>query len=64
MRRTNGTKAIGAFGAPWDDAIVARWSANPLGVHWPEIDAALVKSDRGNGGPPALRRPVIIVDGG
>jgi hypothetical protein len=32
MRRTNGTKAIGAFGAAWDDAIVTRWSANPLAI--------------------------------
>jgi hypothetical protein len=23
---------FGAFGAPWDDAMVARWSANPLGT--------------------------------
>jgi hypothetical protein len=23
---------FGAFGAPWDDAMVARWSANPLGI--------------------------------
>ena len=29
---------FGAFGAPWDDAMVARWSANPLGMLWPEID--------------------------
>jgi hypothetical protein len=23
---------FGAFGAAWGDAMVARWSANPLGV--------------------------------
>ena len=26
---------FGAFGAPWDDTMVARWSANPLGMLWP-----------------------------
>jgi hypothetical protein len=33
---------FGAFGAAWDDALVARWSANPLGMLWPEMDAAFV----------------------
>ena len=33
---------FGAFGAAWDDAMVARWSANPLGMLWPEMDAAVV----------------------
>ena len=32
--------SFGAFGAAWDDAMVARWSANPLGMLWPEMDAA------------------------
>jgi hypothetical protein len=41
---------FGAFSAAWDDAMVARWSANPLGMLWPERDAAFVASD---GGPPA-----------
>jgi hypothetical protein len=27
---------FGAFGAAWDDAMVARWSADPLGMLWPE----------------------------
>jgi len=31
--------ALGAFGVAWDDAIVARWSADPLGMLWPEMDA-------------------------
>jgi hypothetical protein len=25
---------FGAFGAAWDDAMVARWSANPLDMLW------------------------------
>jgi len=29
---------FGAFGAAWDDAMVARWSANPLSMLWPKID--------------------------
>jgi hypothetical protein len=28
---------FGAFGAAWGDAMVARWSANPLGMLWPEM---------------------------
>jgi hypothetical protein len=40
----------------------ARWSANPLGMLWPEMDAAFVTS--GGGGAPAVaRRPVVIVAG-
>jgi hypothetical protein len=35
---------FGAFGAAWDDAMVARWSVNPLGMLWREMDAALVVS--------------------
>jgi hypothetical protein len=27
---------FGAFGGAWDDDIVARWSANPLAMLWPE----------------------------
>jgi hypothetical protein len=38
------------------------WSANPLGMLWPELDAAFVTSGGGNGGPPAAaRRPVVVV---
>jgi hypothetical protein len=31
---------FGAFGAAWDDAMVARGSANLLAIVWLEIDAA------------------------
>jgi hypothetical protein len=41
---------FGAFGAAWDDAMAARWSANPLGMLWPEGDAVLVTTGGGNGG--------------
>jgi len=45
--------------------MVERWSANPLGILWPEMDAAFVTSGGGNGGPPtAARRPVIIIAAG
>jgi hypothetical protein len=40
---------FGAFGAAWDDAMVARWSANPLGMLWPERDAAFVGASGGGG---------------
>ena len=54
---------FGAFGAAWDGAMVARWSANPLAMLWPEMDAALVVSGGGgNGSPPAaVRRPVVVI---
>ena len=53
---------FGVFGAAWDDAMVARWSAHPLGMLWPEMDAAFVTSGGGNASPPAAaRRPVVIV---
>jgi hypothetical protein len=52
---------FGAFGTAWDGAMVARWSANPLGMLWPEIEAAVVTSG-GCGGPPfAARRPVVTI---
>jgi hypothetical protein len=35
---------FGAFGVAWDDAMVARWSANPPGMLWPEREAVLVPS--------------------
>ena len=38
---------FGAFGAAWDDAMVARWSANPLGMLWRERDAEFVTSGHG-----------------
>jgi hypothetical protein len=44
---------FGAFGAAWDDAMVARWSANPLGMLWPEMDAGFASSGGSGGSPPA-----------
>jgi hypothetical protein len=41
---------VGAFGAAWDDAMVARWSADSLGMLWLEMNAAFVTSGGGNGG--------------
>jgi hypothetical protein len=35
---------LAASDAAWYDAMVARWSANPLGMPWPEMDAAFVGS--------------------
>jgi hypothetical protein len=53
---------FGAFGTGWDDAMVVRWSANPLGMLWCDMNAAFLISDGGNGGPPAAaRRPVVII---
>ena len=41
--------------------MVARWSANPLGMLWPELDAVFV-APGGNGGPlAAARRSVVII---
>jgi hypothetical protein len=54
---------FGAFVTAWDDPMVARWSANPLGMLWPEMDGGFVAS--GGGSPPAeVRRPVVIVAAG
>jgi hypothetical protein len=40
----------------------AWWRPNPLGMLWPETDAAFVTS--GGAGPPAAaRRPVVVVAG-
>jgi hypothetical protein len=51
---------FGAFGAAWDETMVARWSANRLGMLWPEMDAAF--GGNGDGSPPAAaRRPVVII---
>jgi hypothetical protein len=53
------------FPVAWDDAMVARWSANPLGMLWPEMDVATVPSDsNGAGEPPAKVRLVVVVLGG
>jgi hypothetical protein len=56
---------FGVSGAAWDDGMVARLSANPLGMLWPEVDAAFVTSSGYGGAPPAAaRRPVVIVAAG
>jgi hypothetical protein len=56
---------FGAFGAAWDDVIVARWSGNALGMLWPEMDAAFMASGGGNGSPPAAAcRPVVVIAAG
>jgi hypothetical protein len=55
---------FGASGAAWDNGMVARWSANPLGMLWPKM-AKFMTSGRGDGGPPSLaRRPVVIIAAG
>jgi len=44
--------------------MVARWSANPLGMLWLEMDAAFVTSGGNGGAPPAVaRRSVVIAIG-
>ena len=50
---------FGAFGAAWDDAMVAHCSVNLLGMLWPEVDVGFgIVSTAGNGGgPAAVRRP-------
>jgi hypothetical protein len=54
---------FGAFGTTWDDTMVVRWSANPLRMLWPEMDAAFMATD--GGGPPAtIRRPVVVIAAG
>ena len=40
--------------------MVARWSADPLGMLWPERDATFVTSG-GVGPPTTARRPVVII---
>ena len=53
---------FGASGAAWDDGMVARWGANPLGMLWPEMDVAFVTW---GGGPPATTwRPVVVIAAG
>jgi Concanavalin A-like lectin/glucanases superfamily len=39
-------KAYGAFGAAWNDSMVARWSVSPFGMLWPTMDAAFGPDDR------------------
>ena len=52
-----------AFGVAWDDAMVARWSANPLGMLWPQTEAAFVTTGGGRS-PAAARRPVVTIAAG
>ena len=54
---------FGAFGVAWNDAMVARWSANPLGMLWPKMDAAFVTTGGGES-PAAARRPMVVVAAG
>jgi hypothetical protein len=54
---------FGAFGTAWNDAMVRRWSAEPLAMLWPEPDAAIITGSAG-GGPVPQRRPVMIVAAG
>lgn len=50
---------FGAFGAAWDDGMVARWSAEPLGMLGAEREGPFAAS---SGGPPAAaQRPVVII---
>jgi hypothetical protein len=56
---------LGAFGTAWDDATVVRWSAEPLGMLSPEMDAVFLAGDGSGGGPPtAVRRPVVVIAAG
>jgi hypothetical protein len=55
---------FGAFGAAWDDGMVARWSANPLGMLWPEMDASFVGPGGSGDASAVARRPVVIVVAG
>jgi hypothetical protein len=51
---------FGAFGAAWGEAMVGRWSANPLGMLWPQMDSAFVTSWRGKTGARRPRRATPI----
>jgi len=42
---------FGAFGAAWDDAMVARWRANPPAMLWPERGASFGDLGRRKCGP-------------
>lgn len=41
-----------------------RHSGNPLGMLWPDMDAAFVSAGGGRGPPPAARRPVVTIAAG
>ena len=49
---------FGAFGMAWDDAIAARWSANPL--HLPAGGERAAESDRNRRRPAAARQPMVV----
>ena len=49
-----------AFRTAWNNSMFVRWSANPLGMLWPEIDAALIASNGGSVPPATPRRQVVI----
>ena len=51
---------FGAFGAAWDDAMVARWSASPLGMLSSEMKAVFVTLG-GGGSPAAASQPVVTI---
>jgi hypothetical protein len=55
---------FGAFGTAWDDAMVAHWSANPLGMLWPEMEAGFLASGGGGSPSAAVRRPVVTIVAG
>ena len=51
---------FGAFGTARDDAIIARWSANPLAMLWPG-GAALWLQVAEWEPPAAVQHPVVII---
>jgi hypothetical protein len=45
--------------------MVARWSANPFGMLWQEMDAGRDLASGGDCGPPAVaRHPIVIIAAG
>ena len=44
--------------------MVARWSANPPGMLWAEMNTAFVSTGGNGGGRAAVARPVVIVASG
>jgi hypothetical protein len=63
-RSTSYVPFLGEFGGAWVDTMVARWRANPLGMLWPEMDAAVVSFSRCRRPLAMARRPVIIIAAG
>ena len=59
---------FGAFGGAWDEAMVARWSANPLGMLCPELGARMaanvaVTQDPAGNLKPAKDKSTERIDG-